>query len=212
MLYPKIETLYERDEVTHKIKPELILKNRVYGLLKTWCWTEKIDGMNIQLIWKDGKFSVGGRTDKAQIPGDLVKYLYESVTPDLLTKCFPPNEDGTPCNATIYGEGYGYGIQKCGSGYSLDKRFIVFDVLVDGKWWLAWENVCDVAAKIRMTTVPYLGIMTLEDAINKVRKGFLSEIHVCAGVQAEGMVGRPLEALFDKKGHRLIVKLKTKDF
>jgi hypothetical protein len=26
------------------------------------------------------------------------------------------------------------------------------------------------------------------------------------------MVGRPIETLFDKKGHRLIVKLKTKDF
>jgi len=30
--------------------------------------------------------------------------------------------------------------------------------------------------------------------------------------RAEGMVGRPVEALFDKRGHRLIVKLKTKDF
>lgn len=32
------------------------------------------------------------------------------------------------------------------------------------------------------------------------------------GKDAEGLVGRPLEALFDKKGARLIVKLKTKDF
>jgi hypothetical protein len=30
--------------------------------------------------------------------------------------------------------------------------------------------------------------------------------------QAEGLVGRPLETLFDKRGSRLIVKLKTRDF
>ena len=53
--YHKIETLYERDEKTFRIKPELILKNRVYGLLKSWRWTEKIDGTNIRVMWKDGK-------------------------------------------------------------------------------------------------------------------------------------------------------------
>ena len=41
MEYPKIETLYERDEQTHRLKPELILKNPVYGDIKTWRWTEK---------------------------------------------------------------------------------------------------------------------------------------------------------------------------
>jgi hypothetical protein len=40
--------------------------------------------------------------------------------------------------------------------------------------------------------------------------GFTSQIG--PSHPAEGLVGRPVEALFDKKGHRLIVKLKTKDF
>lgn len=39
----------------------------------------------------------------------------------------------------------------------------------------------------------------------------------CAGVSSLNAAitqadGRPKEALFDKRGHRLIVKLKTKDF
>jgi hypothetical protein len=208
--YGKIETLYERDEKTHRLKPELILKNRVYGLLKTWEFTEKIDGTNVRLIWQDGKLSIGGRTDNAQIHADLVRYLHEAVTPDMMAACFPAGADGIPVNAVVYGEGYGSGIQS-GGGYSPTKRFIVFDVLVGGQWWLAWENVCDVAAKLGLPVVPYVGTMTLEEATAKVQSGFRSAIGD-GTVRAEGLVGRPLETLFDKKGHRLIVKLKTKDF
>ena len=114
-------------------------------------------------------------------------------------------------SAVLYGEGYGAGIQKGGGGYSEKKKFILFDVLVDGKWWLNWEAVIDVAAKLHLDAVPFLGEMTLEAATEKVRAGFPSMVNG-ATVQAEGMVGRPAETLFDKKGARLIVKLKTKDF
>lgn len=209
--YHKIETLYERDEKTHRLKPELILKNRVYGIIKTWDWTEKIDGTNIRCIWQDGKLTFGGKTDNAQIHADLITYLYETVKPERLAEIFPIHDlVHGPVNAVIYGEGYGAGIQK-GGGYSPEKRFIVFDVLVDGKWWLSWENVCDVAGKLKLPVIPYLGEMMLEWATNMVRVGFPSKLGD-GTMQAEGLVGRPVEALFDKKGHRLIVKLKTKDF
>jgi hypothetical protein len=113
--------------------------------------------------------------------------------------------------AVLYGEGYGAGIQKGGGEYSPTKKFILFDVLVDGKWWLSQENVEDVAAKLGIDVVPDFGLMTLEEATELVRVGFKSRLN--GGLKdAEGLVGRPEEALFDKKGHRLIVKLKTKDF
>lgn len=209
MEYHKIETLYERDEKTHRLKPELILKNRVYGIIKTWQFTEKIDGTNIRLIWKDAKLKIGGRTDNAQIHADLIAYLSDAVTPVLMDLIFPHTEEA-PADVVIYGEGFGAGIQK-GGDYGPDKRFIIFDVLVGGKWWLAWEGVCDVAAKLTLPVVPFAGEMTLEEATEKVRAGFPSALNG-GKMQAEGLVGRPVEALFDKKGHRLIVKLKTKDF
>jgi ATP-dependent RNA circularization protein (DNA/RNA ligase family) len=110
----------------------------------------------------------------------------------------------------VYGEGYGAGIQKVGGLYSATKKFIVFDVKV-GDWWLSDENMRGVANKLGLEAVPLIGEMTLEDATAKVRDGFKSALN--GGMaQAEGMVGRPIEALFDKKGSRLIVKLKTKDF
>ena len=203
--YHKIETLYERDEATHRLKPALILKNSVYGIIKTWQFTEKIDGTNIRCIWdhETGKVTFGGKTDAAQINADLVRYLYENFPVENIRAVFPET------NAVLYGEGYGAGIQR-GGDYSDTKKFILFDVLVN-KWWLNWENTCDVAAKLHIDTVPFIGELTLEAATEMVRAGFNSRLNG-GRAKAEGLVGRPIEALFDKKGARLIIKLKTKDF
>jgi len=62
--YHKIETLYVRDEKTHKLAEPLALKNRVYGCLKSWHWTEKIDGTNIRCIYRDGVVTYGALFDK----------------------------------------------------------------------------------------------------------------------------------------------------
>ena len=185
----------------------MILKNRVYGLIKTWEWTEKIDRTNIRCDWDvaTGKLTFGGRTDNAQIHADLVRYLYENIPVENVKQVFPET------SATIFGEGYGAGIQRGGGNYSDKKKLIIFDVLVDGRWWLSRGNVNDVAEKLHLDVVPYLGEMTLGDATEVVRAGFPSGING-GKARAEGMVGRTVEALFDKKGARLIVKLKTKDF
>lgn len=211
--YHKIETLYERDLATFKVKPD-VLKNRTYSLLKTWRWTEKVDGTNIRAMWDPSQKSpesskpnltFAGKSDNAQVHPDLIKWLYENVSTARLAEIFPET------SAVIYGEGYGAGIQKGGGDYCPEKKLIVFDVRV-GEWWLSHENVCDVAAKLGLAVVPDFGEMSLEDATELVRKGFKSRCSVNSGKDAEGLVGRPLETLFDKKGARLIVKLKTKDF
>ena len=208
--YHKIETLYERDLQTFKVKPG-VFKNRTYALLKSWRWTEKVDGTNIRCIWQRTsdagyRLTFGGKSDNAQIHAELIKWMYEHVSAAKMAEIFPDTD------AVIYAEGYGAGIQKGGGDYTPEKKIIVFDVLVGGKWWLAHEDVCDVAAKLGLDVVPDFGEMTLEEATEIVRGGFKSRCAVNAGKDAEGLVGRPLEALFDKKGARLIVKLKTKDF
>jgi hypothetical protein len=211
--YEKIETLYERDDKTHRLKQPLVLKNRVYGLVNPWVFTEKVDGTNIRCVWKWGNVIFGGKTDNAQIHADLVTWLYAHVTPEKFRAAFPeqPEEHAV----ILYGEGYGAGIQKGGGDYSPEKRLILFDVAVrdhnSHDWWLSDENVRDVGRKLGLDVVPLLGEMTLADATEMVRRGFCSKIGTI-GRAAEGLVGRPAEALFDKKGHRLIVKLKTKDF
>jgi hypothetical protein len=209
--YHKIETLYERDDRTHKLKEPLVLRNRIYGALKSWHWTEKIDGTNIRVLWNGGLLTIGGRTDNAQIHADLIRWIYTHITPDALAATFTD-----PARVVLYGEGYGAGIQKGGGNYSPEKKLMLFDVaifdLAGRCWWLADENVRDIGAKLGLDVVPSFGEMSLEEATEMVRDGVVSKCATVIGTRAEGLVGRPVEALFDKKGHRLIVKLKTHDF
>ena len=201
--YHKIETLYERDEATHRLKPELTLKNRVYGIIKTWYWTEKIDGTNIRAIWQGGKLSFGGKTDNASIPADLVKWLYENITPEKLAACFPDGGD-----VVIYGEGYGAGIQR-GGLYGPTKKFIVFDVLID-EWWLKCKDIEDVCASLGLDTVPFLAETTIDKACRFVAYGQMKS--VLGEAPAEGVVGRPAVEVRDRRGRRVITKIKAVDY
>jgi hypothetical protein len=203
--YHKIETLFERDE-RFVVDPSK-LKKPVLATIREWDVTEKIDGTNIRVILnEDGQVSFGGRTDNAQLPADLLMKLIQMFPAERLRAAFQTDEGHA--TATLFGEGYGAGIQKGGT-YRTDKSFILFDVLVDGRWWLDKEAVDDVASKLGIDVVPYLGRMTLDQIVELVKSPFPSKIGTG---MAEGIVARPIEALFDKKGARIILKLKTKDF
>jgi len=205
--YHKIETLFERDKATFVVYPAK-LKAPVLGTIREWDVTEKIDGTNIRVMLSEaGEVSFGGRTNAAQIPGDLVQYLIHTFQQDRLKEAMWI--DGKPTEAILYGEGYGPGIQKGGGLYRTDKAFILFDVLVGGKWWLDREAVDSVAQKLGIDVVPYLGRMTLEQIVELVQTPFPSKLGTA---MAEGVVARPIETLFDKKMSRVIIKLKTKDF
>ena len=206
MEYHKIDTLFERDKETFIVNPN-VLKSPVLGTISEWDVTEKIDGTNIRVIFgEDGTVRYGGRTDNASLPADLLQLLIAKFQSPKMQEVFWI--DGAPTSAILYGEGYGAGIQK-GGAYRPDKSFILFDVLVGGKWWLNRDAVDDVAAKLGIDVVPYLGRMTLPLIVELVRAGFNSRIGTAV---AEGVVARPIEPLFDKQLRRIIIKLKTKDF
>lgn len=205
--YHKIETLFERDKQTFKVDPSK-LKASVLGTISTWDVTEKIDGTNIRVMLSlEGEVSFGGRSQSAQIPADLVQYLNRTFCSDLLRSALWI--DGTPVEVILYGEGYGPGIQKNGGLYRKDKAFILFDVLVGGKWWLERDAVDGIAAKLGIESVPFLGFMNLDEIVGLVRSQFASKL---GSAMAEGIVARPIQTLFDRRGERVIIKLKTKDF
>lgn len=217
--YGKIETLYERDKKTFSVIPGEF-KNRVYSLLKTWRWTEKINGTNVRIMFTpegvetdvngpryvESSVNIGGRTDSAVMPADLVQSILGIVTPEKMAAAFQ-------CPVVLYGEGCGAGIQKNGAGYSSTKKFILFDVFVNGLWWLDQEQITDVAAKLGLDVVPFIGDWSLEEATEFVKAGFITRLPgAAADKKSEGLVGRPIETLYDKRHHRIITKLKTKDF
>jgi hypothetical protein len=204
--YSKIDTLFERDKATFVVDP-LRIKSPVLRTISEWDVTEKIDGTNIRVMLSpNGEVSFGGRSNNAQIPGDLVKFLLKTFVPDLLEQVLWLEG---PTEVILFGEGYGPGIQKGGGLYRAEKSFILFDVLVGGRWWLGRVDIFDVASKLGIDCVPYLGPMTIDQIVELVRTPFPSRIGTR---MAEGIVARPIETLFDRRGERVIIKLKTKDF
>jgi len=202
--YHKIDTIFERSE-DFRVN-EARLKSPVIGTISVWDVTEKIDGTNVRVMLSEqGNVTFGGRSNNAQMPADLVVKLMQQFTIPKMQSAFFANG---PVSAVLYGEGYGAGIQKGGT-YRTDKGFILFDVLVAGKWWLDKAALEDVAGKLGCDLVPYLGRMSLPEIVELVRVPFASKIGTS---MAEGIVARPIETLFDRRGERLIIKLKTKDF
>ena len=204
--YHKIQTVYLRDpETKYKTLLEGQFAKPEFEYLKdnVWVYTEKIDGTNIRIKWEDKKLSIGGKTDKAQIPIFLFDKLNELFTTELMNNIFPDTD------ACLYGEGYGAKIQKGGGNYISDGvNFILFDVKV-AHWWLKRGDIETLAKQFGIKVVPIVGEGTLNDLVALVRCGFNSNI----GSQiAEGIVARPKIELKDRAGQRVITKLKYKDF
>jgi len=109
----------------------------------------------------------------------------------------------------LYGEGYGAKIQKGGGNYLPNGvSFVLFDVLIEN-WWLERPNMLDIADKLDIQTVPIREMGTLHDGIAIIKNGLNS---TWGNFRAEGLVCKPYVELFNRKGDRVITKLKHKDF
>lgn len=205
--YHKIQSIFKRDMTSKRktlLEGQWTMPEFEYLAGNQWVFTEKVDGTNIRVIFKNGGVTFGGRTDDAQIPAQLVTRLNERFLPlaPKLAEVFP---DGA---AVLYGEGYGAKIQKGGGNYRPDQDFVLFDVKV-GEWWLQRADVEDVAAKLGLDVVPIIGEGTLHDAVARAKAGIRS---TWGEFPAEGIVARPKTELKSRSGHRLIAKIKCRDF
>lgn len=204
-MYPKINTLWKRDEKGKIIIGDYSLDEVEYLKDNLWVWTEKIDGTNIRLHWTGDTTLLGGRTDNAQLPAPLCDWLKDHKSND---RTLWEDVLGDQ-SATIYGEGFGAGIQKVGSTYSDQQQFIVFDILIDG-WWLRRDDVEGIANNLGFECVPVYGESPLEPAVNEVATGAL--VSEWPNVAPEGLVGRPKVELRTRRGERLMVKVKGVDY
>lgn len=205
--YHKIQTLFKRDLASKRktlIEGDWTLPEFEYLAGNAWTFTEKVDGTNIRVIFKDGAVAFGGRTDEAEIQSPLLGRLNERFVP-LAQRLGEVFTDGA---AVLYGEGYGAKIQKGGGNYRADQDFVLFDVRV-GPWWLQRADVEDVAQKLGLDVVPVIGEGTLHDAVAMAKAGIRS---TWGDFQAEGIVARPKVELNTRGGQRLIAKIKCRDF
>lgn len=207
--YTKIETLFERDMEGSKKLIEGKFRNETVEFLKnnTWICTEKIDGTNIGIVWDGHSVSYQGRTERAQIPAHLMNKLIEmfggNENEELFEQKFGENK------VILFGEGYGAKIQK-GGLYRSDVSFILFDVyLPEQDLWLNRESIEDIAKSFNIDVVPIILKGTIQNAIDYVKTKPKSTIGTA---NMEGLVCKPKVDVLDRRGNRVIVKVKVCDF
>jgi hypothetical protein len=201
--YHKIQSVFKRDEKNHKFIIGQYSRDE-FGFLENnrWVFTEKVDGTNIRIGWDTMDVLIGGKTDNAQLHLDLIKELQKLFPKEKFIDLYPDVQ------MTLYGEGYGSGIQKGGGKYSVTKTFVLFDVLING-FWLSRENVNDISEKLGIRSVPVVGGGTICELIEIVKSGFKS---TWGDFIAEGIVARPEVELYARNGQRIITKVKHIDF
>ena len=195
----------------------------------TWEFTEKVDGTNIRLsldptpaIGEDGlpmvndfgeiiqesgehKLTIEGRTSKSQIPVNLTEAIQNLLPVSKFKEVFSDKPDWV----YLYGEGYGARIQKGGGDYIPDGvSFILFDIRV-GNTWLRRDSVVEIGEQLGLKVVPVIGEGTLEDGINMCKEGFKSQLR---DSEPEGIIARPKHELRDRRGRRILTKIKLCDF
>jgi len=244
--YQKINTIFMRD-AKNVIMPYEPFVEPEFEYLRGLKWRGecKIDGTNMRIeVTKEivpsetsvipscagVKFNVriAGKTDNAQIPPKLLKFMEDNYPKDKvlaslgLKEFIPIDEwetkhnwleyDQIPNIYTIYGEGYGAGIQKAGGNYIKNGvGFIVFDVKVNDIY-LKTDARDEIANKLGAPIVPLMGYFTLDEAIEYVRNGFKTSLWDNKDFIEEGLVLRTDLGLRNRMGKRLIVKVKYEDF
>lgn len=218
--YPKIDTLYNRDDRHFVIAGQL--RRREFGIIKGWYLTEKIHGINTRAtLFDNGEIEYGGKTDNAKILPELLEYLKRTFTPEVLKAALWLPNKTLPKAATIYGEGYGPKMMPGSGKYRKDVSFRLFDCLIegtDGSWWLERVDLEDVARKLGIKCVPIIGYIDRLPETAQDLYMILSESVVAredGGIEnsiPEGVVAKSEPPLFNKKGERVMWKLKLNDF
>lgn len=247
MEYPKTENLFNRDPETHKTPAALGFRNDAVPQIGRWLVTEKIDGMNMRVVYypfgvndsiSEPVLNIYGRTDRANIPGDLMALMQSAFTVESLNAAFDipqglvpaewnpvdeqenddaydflysKTEDGYAWQykVVLFGEGFGPGIQS-GAHYGDSKQFALFDVVV-GDHWLRWSDVEDVARKLNVPTVPVLAPSATLDYVQTLVKVSASTLLGDGHPKVEGVIARTDPYLFDSRGKRVMFKAKVKD-
>ena len=217
--YPKINSIFQRDLTKSKKKPPIILgtwSEPEFEYLKDcqWLGYEKLDGQNTRVQFypnKIEKLFFKGKEDNAQFFKGVEDMLKSKFNVELMSSVFPTKEKYY--EVCLYGESFGAGIpaedKPHGDPYLDYIDFRLIDVKID-QWWLNREAVENIAnsLNIGVTQLAFKG--TLMEAIEYVKGGFTSLLN--PNIDSEGLVLFPAVPMYNKKGERIVTKLKYRDF
>jgi len=190
----------------YKSIPNLYQVPEVISLLKEAYYLEKIHGTSANVTWADGALTF--------FSGGVSQVVFENLFDKSNLATVFDAEFGKFQTVAVHGEAYGGSCQKMSRTYGEATKFIVFEVIVDGKH-LSVTQAHDVATKLGLEFVHYVkGPSTLEFAdaqrnapsVQAVRNGIVGDR------AREGVVIRPLITLTKNNDEILIAKHKGKGF
>jgi len=212
--YPKIETVFQRDISGTKKLIEGQYRDETVEYLAglEWIATEKIDGTNVRVCWDGHAVEFKGRTDNAQLPAALFAKLNQLFGGEENAQLFEQAWGETP--VMLCGEGYGLKIQACGGRYIPDGvSFRLFDVFIPSQnLWLRRAGVEGVAQTFGVECAPVVATGMLMELVAYVKCRPCSQIAADSSLLMEGVVARPAVELKNRRGGRVIVKIKARDF
>ena len=179
----------------------------------TWTTKRKVDGENIRIYWDGEQALWNGKTNKFNCNADFQQYMNDTFIEEIFEERFGHDKE-----VYIYGEKMGPKTQ--GNELGLDKdELVIFDVEINGTF--VKPDVVDYIARYfnartvgdfmnesgnRSTgrAAEYYGLFTLDECIDRVVNGEYQDW--------EGIVCSPVTNIKDHNGHRIIVKIKNKDY
>lgn len=167
-----------------------------------WEYTRKIDGENIRIQWDGEQALWNGKSNNFQCGAEFTDYMNRTFLEEIFEEKFERDKV-----VTIFGEKMGPKTQ--GNELGLDKdELVLYDVNINGIW-LSKDDVQLIAS--------YFNVRTVLDFMPNVLTGCTLQelIKLCSEGQFkdwEGIVATPLVEMRDQSGHRVIVKIKNKDY
>jgi len=216
MRYSKIQTLYNRDtDGNFGVIPGQFRCDE-FALISKWLITEKIDGRNHRvMLFADGHVEHRGRTDRAQFAPFMMDAAQRLVDNNTLRTVIEQDVNGEWPMTILYGELYGPKIQS-GGKYCDNIRLRLFDVRI-GDWWLNYKDVVSISGKLNLGYAPVLAVEA--DWVPTCKAELLdlfpyncSVINKRENVEPEGIVARTDPLLLNRRGERVMWKLKVSDF
>ena len=212
--YPKLYTLFNRDNKFKIIKG--VFNERLKGIknVKEFIITEKIDGTNCGIVLiptEKGFPDVEGvyiRKRSTIINNDKDHKLYFEATKGIDMKKVIDYFNGSKSLVILFGEACGGTIQKQAKVYSDKPTFRLFDIKC-GNSYFDWRNILDFSKETGIKTVDWEHTKgnifeydeLLKYLINKNKKRYF-----------EGIVVRSEPPMLNQFGMRMMFKVKLKDF
>jgi hypothetical protein len=180
-----------------------------------WYAREKIDGANTRIIWNKGadNFEIMSRNIKEIQHKPLRNYLEATFNGDAMMEKFVENVSKSYKQIILFGESVGEKIQENIykiSGYS----FVLFDVMIDGQFgsegcveWVSQELGIYKPQILYRGTIPWIAA----DFIARPNPSQFGRLW-STEVEAEGIVLLPEMQLYNRRGERIILKMRRESF